>query len=199
MSQKNSAAIKMAFLESREVLQEFLDNPQNLEKTFSFGKKLVTCFKAENKVFSFGNGGSMCDARHFAEEFTGRYRKDRRPLPALAPLDSSHITCTANDYGFDKIFSRSVEAFGRAGDIVLAISTSGNSPNVIEAVKAAKKIGIFTFALLGKNGGKLKELADDFLIMPGKNSDRIQEMHIKFIHIVIEFVERELFPELYTY
>ena len=134
----------------------------------------------------------MCDAMHFAEELTGRFRNNRRSLPAVAIADASHITCTGNDYGFDAIFSRYVEGVGVKGDVLLGISTSGNSPNVINAVNSAKEKGMTTVSLLGKNGGKLKELVDLPIIVPAETSDRIQEVHIKIIHIVIEMTEKLL-------
>lgn len=148
-------------------------------------------------MFSCGNGGSHCDAMHFAEEFTGRYRKDRKPVGAMALGDASHVTCVSNDYGFEHIFSRQVEGLGRKGDMLLGLSTSGNSKNVILAFEAAKKKGIKTVALLGRDGGKLKDLADLAIVVPAETSDRIQEIHIKLIHTVIESVERQLFPENY--
>jgi D-sedoheptulose 7-phosphate isomerase len=134
---------------------------------------------------------------HFAEEFTGRYKKDRRPLGALALGDPSHTTCVSNDYGFKHVFARQLEGLGRSGDILVGLSTSGNSENVIRAFETAKNKGISTVGLLGRDGGKLKNMADLSIIIPAQTSDRIQEMHIKIIHIVIETVERELFPENY--
>jgi D-sedoheptulose 7-phosphate isomerase len=134
---------------------------------------------------------------HFAEELTGRYRKDRRPLGALALGDASHTTCVSNDYGFDHIFSRQILGLGQKNDVLLLLSTSGNSSNLLHAVEAAKSVGMKTVALLGRDGGKLKSLVDLCLIIPAETSDRIQEMHIKLIHTVIETVERELFPENY--
>ncbi|MBW6516323.1 MAG: SIS domain-containing protein, partial [Candidatus Cloacimonetes bacterium] len=142
-------------------------------------------------------GGSNCDAIHFAEEFTGRYRKDRQPLPVIAISDSSHITCVANDYGFSEVFARGVEAYGTEGDILIAISTSGNSENVIRAVEKAHNLGLFTIGLLGKDGGKMKELVDVELIVAGKTTDRIQEVHMIILHIIIEMTERILFPANY--
>jgi D-sedoheptulose 7-phosphate isomerase len=135
---------------------------------------------------------------HFAEEMTGRYRKDRRPLGALALGDPSHTTCVSNDYGFEFVFSRQVEGLGRKGDVLIGISTSGNSKNVILALEAAKNKGMKTVALLGKDGGKIKDIADFSIVVPGKTADRIQELHIKLLHIVIETVERALFPEHYS-
>jgi D-sedoheptulose 7-phosphate isomerase len=139
----------------------------------------------------------MCDSLHFAEELTGRYRKDRAPLPATGISEAGHITCIANDFGFEHIFSRFVEAWGQKGDTLLAISTSGNSANVIKAVEVAKAKGMKIVGLLGKDGGKLKSMVDVPLIIPCSITDRIQEVHIKCIHIFIEGIERELFPENY--
>jgi D-sedoheptulose 7-phosphate isomerase len=134
---------------------------------------------------------------HFAEELTGRYRKDRKPLGALALGDASHVTCVSNDYGFQYIFSRQIEGLARPGDALVGLSTSGNSENVVQAFLAAKAKGVKTIALLGKDGGKLKGMADLAIVIPAQTSDRIQEMHIKLIHTVIETVEREIFPENY--
>lgn len=189
---------KQCFSDAQEVLGQFYNNPENIEKCAQFSKILIDCYKNQGTVFSCGNGGSHCDAMHFAEEMTGRYRKDRRPLGALALGDPSHTTCVSNDYGFQYIFSRQVEALGRKGDVLIGISTSGNSENVIQAIQAAKSKGIKTIALLGKDGGKIKDMADHYIIVPGRTADRIQEMHIKLIHTVIETVERELFPEHYS-
>ena len=144
-----------------------------------------------------GNGGSMCDSMHFIEELTGRYRKDRDPICAISMGDPSHITCVANDYGYEHIFSRNVQAWGRPGDTLLAISTSGNSENVIKAVEMAKSKNMKVVGLLGKTGGKLKEMVDVPLIVDCPITDRIQEIHIKLIHIFIEGIEREIFPEHY--
>jgi D-sedoheptulose 7-phosphate isomerase len=134
---------------------------------------------------------------HFAEELTGRFRKDRKALGALALGDPSHTTCVANDFGFDHVFARQLEGLGRGGDLLVGISTSGNSKNVLLAVEAAKEKGIKTVALLGRDGGKLKELVDLAIVIPSQDSDRIQEMHIKIIHTVIETCERAIFPENY--
>ncbi|MGL5541951.1 MAG: D-sedoheptulose 7-phosphate isomerase, partial [Fusobacteriaceae bacterium] len=166
-------------------------------ETERVAKALAEVFNKGDKVLICGNGGSNCDAQHFAEEFTGRFRKERRPLPALAISDSSHITCVGNDYGFDYIFSKGVEAFGKPGDMFIGISTSGNSANVIKAVESAKKIGMKTVLLLGKDGGKLRGMCDYEFIVPGETSDRIQEIHMAILHIVIEGVERIMFPENY--
>jgi D-sedoheptulose 7-phosphate isomerase len=186
------------FQDAQKTLEQFRNDPNQIEKCAQFSKALIDTYKRGGTVFSCGNGGSHCDAMHFAEEMTGRYRKDRRPLGALALGDPSHVTCVSNDYGFKFIFSRQVEGLGRSGDTLIGISTSGNSENVIMAVEAAKKKGMKTIALLGKDGGKLREMVDLAIVVPAATADRIQEMHIKLIHTVIETVEREIFPENYT-
>lgn len=179
------------------LLENFIKEEEERRETERTAVELAKIFEAGNKVLICGNGGSNCDALHFAEEFTGRFRGDRRALPAIAISESSHITCVGNDYGFDYIFSRGVEAYGKAGDMFIGISTSGNSPNVIKAVEAAKKIGMKTCVLLGKDGGKLKGMCDFEFIVPGKTSDRVQEIHMMILHIIIEGVERIMFPENY--
>lgn len=186
------------FQDAQSTLEKFSKDPKQLEKCAQFSKMLIETYKNGGTLFTCGNGGSHCDAMHFAEEMTGRYRKDRRPLGALALGDASHVTCVSNDYGFKHIFSRQVEGLGRKGDLLVGLSTSGNSENVIMAVEAAKAKGMKTICLLGKDGGKLKDMADLSIIIPAQTSDRIQEMHIKLIHTVIETVEREIFPENYA-
>lgn len=185
------------FQEAEKTLHQFWNDPSQVEKCVKFSQILIEAYKKGATVFSCGNGGSHCDAMHFAEELTGRYRKDRRPLGALALGDASHVTCVSNDYGFEFIFSRQVEGLGRAGDVLIGISTSGNSKNVINAIESAKKKGMKTIALLGRDGGQIKGMVDLALVVPAQTSDRIQEMHIKIIHTVIETVEREIFPENY--
>ena len=191
----------MNLLESYKIelalLENFIKEEEEKRETEKVAKELADVFTKGNKVLICGNGGSNCDALHFAEEFTGRFRGDRKALPAIAISDSSHITCVGNDYGFDYIFSRGVEAYGKEGDMFFGISTSGNSPNVIKAVEAAKKFGMKTCVLLGKDGGKLKGMCDYEFIIPGKTSDRIQEIHMMILHIIIEGVERIMFPENY--
>lgn len=180
-----------------ELLRNFIEQEEKEETTEKVAKDLAEVFTNGNKVLICGNGGSNCDALHFAEEFTGRFRKERRALPAIAISDSSHITCVGNDYGFDYIFSKGVEAYGKEGDMFIGISTSGNSGNVIKAVEKAKELRMKTVALLGKDGGKLKGMCDYEFIIPGETSDRIQEIHMMILHIVIEGVERIMFPENY--
>jgi D-sedoheptulose 7-phosphate isomerase len=154
---------------------------------------LAERFAAGSKVLICGNGGSSCDAMHFAEELTGRFRADRPPLAAIACTDIGHITCTANDYGFEHIFSRWVQALGRRGDTLIVLSTSGNSPNMLRAAEAGKALGLRTVALLGKDGGKLAPLCDQSIIVPGDTSDRIQELHMLILHSLVEGVERIMF------
>lgn len=189
--------IKSSLLEAHSILTQFIENEQNINQIKAAIDLFVTSFKNKGRVFSCGNGGSMCDSLHFAEELTGRYRKDRAPLPATGISEAGHITCVANDFGFDHIFSRFVEAWGQSGDTLLAISTSGNSNNVIKAVETAKSKGMKVVGLLGKDGGKLKSIVDVPIIISHPITDRIQEVHIKCIHIFIEGIERELFPENY--
>lgn len=186
-----------SLLDAQKTLNAFIENKDNSEKINSAISLMVESFKNNGRAFSCGNGGSMCDAMHFAEELTGRFRKERKPLAAMAINDPSHLTCVSNDYGYDVVFSRYVEAWGNKGDILLAISTSGNSPNVLLAVEAAKKKGMKVVGLLGKGGGKLKDMVDVALVVDSSVSDRIQEIHIKCIHIFIEGIERSLFPENY--
>ncbi len=190
--------IQSSLREAQDVLALFLADKDLLGKVDEFVELLTKTFYSGNKIYSAGNGGSHCDAMHFAEEWTGRYRKDRKPLPALAFADPSHMSCVSNDFGFEHIFERMVEAFGGKDDIFLGITTSGNSPNILLAAEAAKKKGMKVVGLLGKDGGKMKMLCDIPIIVPGKTTDRIQELHIKIIHIVIECTERKLFPELYV-
>ncbi len=185
--------IRQNFTEAHTLLTQFISDPNNFSAIEEAGKLLVTAFKSGNKVLSCGNGGSLCDAMHFAEELSGRFRDDRKPLPAIAISDPSHITCTGNDYGFEKIFSRYVEAVGNKGDVLLAISTSGNSKNVVEAVHSARKKEMKMIGLLGKDGGALLDLCDVSVVVPfSKYADRAQEIHIKVIHSLIHYVEQSI-------
>ena len=188
---------KNAFKEAQLTLNQFMDDPAQLQRCVQFTEMILKTVRSGGNLFSCGNGGSHCDAMHFAEEFTGRYRKDRKPVGALALGNAPHVTCVANDYGFEHIFSREVGGLGRKGDLLIGLSTSGNSQNVVNAFAQAKEMGIQTVGLLGRNGGKLNEMADLAIVIPAETSDRIQEMHIKLLHTVIESVERELFPENY--
>ena len=189
--------IQSSLLEAQKTLNTFIEDPKNVALIDQAVNTFAGSFKNNGRVFSCGNGGSMCDSLHFAEELTGRYRKNRAPLPATGISEAGHITCIANDFGFEFIFSRFVEAWGQKGDVLLAISTSGNSANVIKAVEVAKAKGMKVVGLLGKDGGKLKEMVDVALVIDSPITDRIQEVHIKCIHIFIEGIERQLFPENY--
>jgi D-sedoheptulose 7-phosphate isomerase len=177
--------------ESRLVFEKFLNDPAMIEKIETAALTIGNAVNNGNKIITCGNGGSHCDAMHFAEEMTGKFRNDRKPLPAIAISDPSHITCVGNDFGFSQVFSRFVESLGKNGDILLAISTSGDSENILQAAYTAQKKGMHVIALLGRDGGRLAGLADQSIIVPHFGfSDRIQEIHIKIIHILIYLVER---------
>jgi D-sedoheptulose 7-phosphate isomerase len=187
--------IKSHFIEASEVLNNFISDENNFKRIEDAGNLIVNCIKNGGKVISCGNGGSMSDAMHFAEELTGSFRDKRKAIPAIAISDPSHITCTANDFGFDYVFSRYVEALGNNNDVLFAISTSGNSKNVIEAINAAKQKGMKVIALTGKDGGKIKDICDIELRVPHQGySDRVQEIHIKIIHSLIDYIETNLIP-----
>ncbi|MBA2779319.1 D-sedoheptulose 7-phosphate isomerase [Halomonas kenyensis] len=184
--------------EARAALDALLKDKKTLRTIAAAGQQLSDTFRRGGRVFSCGNGGSMCDAMHFAEELSGRYRLHRKGLPAAAISDPSHLSCVGNDYGYDRVFARYLEAHGREDDCLLAISTSGTSANVLAAAEHAKRHGIHVIALTGRKGSVLGDLADIELCTPaGQYADRVQELHIKVIHILIELVERELFPENY--
>lgn len=185
--------IKAEFEAAAAVLDAFLNDEAQLARIADAARLLADAFDRGGKALSCGNGGSHCDAMHFAEELTGRFRDDRKGFPAIAISDVSHISCVGNDFGFDFIFSRYVEAVGRPGDVLLAISTSGNSKNVIRALSAAKQLGMKTIALTGKDGGAIARegLADIEIRVPHAGyADRIQEIHIKVIHTLILLVEK---------
>ncbi|OFZ45978.1 MAG: phosphoheptose isomerase [Bdellovibrionales bacterium RIFOXYB1_FULL_37_110] len=190
--------VQTAFLQAQKTLEDFVGVPDNIDLISRSVNILVETLKRNGTIYSCGNGGSMCDAAHFAEELTGYFRKKRPPLRALAINDPSYISCVSNDLGYEFIFSRFLESFGKSGDTLIALSTSGNSLNVINATETAKKNGIKVIGLLGKDGGKLKKLVDIPIIVPAHSSDRIQEVHIKIIHILVEGIERSLYPENYT-
>ncbi len=189
--------MRNSYFTAFETVKNFVEDERNIEKTAEVAEALAEAYRNGKKSLIAGNGGSNCDAMHFAEEFTGRFRKDRRALPSLSISDSSHITCVGNDYGFNFIFAKGVEAFGKEGDFFFGISTSGNSQNIIEAIKVAKEKGLKTVGILGKDGGKLKGICDYEFIVQGETTDRIQEVHMMILHIIIEGVERILFPENY--
>ncbi|HOA28679.1 MAG TPA: D-sedoheptulose 7-phosphate isomerase [Candidatus Cloacimonadota bacterium] len=185
--------IRDALNTALRTLQSFVASDDHIQTMEEIAALITECYRNHGQVIIFGNGGSMCDAMHFAEELTGRFRQDRPPLPAIAISDPSHITCVGNDYGFDEIFARGVQAYGKPNDVAIGISTSGNSENILRALDRAISMGLKTVALLGKDGGKLKGLCDMELIIPGETSDRIQEVHMAILHILIEKIEKDLF------
>jgi D-sedoheptulose 7-phosphate isomerase len=171
-----------------------LKQPEAIEFIEKSSKILADCFRRGNKLLVCGNGGSLCDAMHFAEEFTGYYREKRPALPAIALSDPGHLSCISNDLGYEYVFSRAIEAYGKAGDVLAVLTTSGNSPNLFPAIKIAKERGLKTIAFLGKTGGKLKGEADlEWIVSGFRWSDRIQEAHMTAIHIIIEQVEKLVF------
>lgn len=185
--------IRSELNEAAKVLQEFINDPQNLLNIESAARLIADSFRQQGKVLSCGNGGSHCDAMHFAEELTGRYRENRPGYAGIAISDPSHLSCVSNDFGYEFVFSRYVEAVGREGDVLLGISTSGNSGNILRAIEAAKSKGIKTIALTGKDGGKMAGLADVEIRVPHFGyADRIQEVHIKIIHLLIQLIEKEM-------
>lgn len=189
----NLSLIQDELLEAQSVLSAFLADQQNLQNIENAASLLATSFKNEGKVLACGNGGSHCDAMHFAEELTGRYREHRPSYPAIAISDASHISCVGNDYGFDEIFARYLEGVGRRGDVLFCLSTSGNSANILKAISVAKNKGIKVIALTGKDGGKMAGLADVEIRVPHFGfADRIQEVHIKIIHILILLIEKKM-------
>ncbi|WP_286756280.1 MULTISPECIES: D-sedoheptulose 7-phosphate isomerase [Roseivirga] len=188
---ENQELIVNELKEAAKVLDQFLSNSTNIEAIETAAQLMADAVLEEGKIFSCGNGGSHCDAMHFAEELTGRYREDRKALPAIAISDPSHISCVSNDFGYDAIFSRYIEGLGKPGDVLLAISTSGNSNNILRAAAMAKQKKMKIVALTGKNGGELAELADVEIRVPHFGyADRIQEVHIKVIHIIIQLIEK---------
>jgi len=193
MSTGASGLILSALEEAAAGLERLRHDSTALAAIEAAGSLLTRAFLAGNRAYSCGNGGSMCDAMHFAEELTGRFRRNRRPLAALAISDPGHLTCTANDFGYQEIFARFVQAHGRAGDVLLAISTSGASANVLAAAEAARASSMHVIALTGKAGSPLARLAQVEVCTPaGRFADRVQELHIKVIHVLIELVEHGL-------
>ena len=189
----NLTMIKDELLEAEKVLQAFIADPQNLQHIEQAATLLAESFKKDGKVLACGNGGSHCDAMHFAEELTGRYREHRPSYPAIAISDPRHLSCVGNDYGYNFVFSRYLEGVGRAGDVLFCLSTSGNSANILEAINTAKEKGISVIALTGKDGGKMAGLADVEIRVPHFGfADRIQEVHIKIIHILIYLIEQKM-------
>ena len=187
-------ALLHSLQESMQALEQ-LKQPQSVAFIEECADLLAETFNKGGKLIIAGNGGSLCDAAHFAEELTGYFRGKRKALPAIALSEAGHLTCVGNDLGFDFVFSRGIEALGKEGDVFVGLTTSGNSPNIVNAFEAAKKKGMKTVAFLGKGGGKLKGAADLELIIDGfRYSDRIQEAHMTAIHIIIEMMELILFP-----
>ncbi len=179
--------------QAAEVLQDFISNKENLKRIESAANMIADSIKQGGKIISCGNGGSHCDAMHFAEELTGRYRDNRRALPAICVSDPSHLSCVSNDFGYEFVFSRYLEALGNKGDVLVGISTSGSSANIIRAAQTAKERGMKVIILSGKDGGKLAPLADIELRVPHFGyADRIQEIHIKIIHVLILLIEKEI-------
>jgi D-sedoheptulose 7-phosphate isomerase len=181
--------VRKSLQDARAALDAALAAPETAARISALIGLLVECFRAGGKVLICGNGGSACDAAHFAEELTGRFRADRPALPAIACVEPGHLTCVGNDYGFDQVFSRWVEALGKPGDVLILLSTSGNSPNIARAAAAGREHGLTTVALLGKDGGRLRGMCDSELIVPGATSDRIQELHMLILHVLVEGVE----------
>ncbi|WP_025519074.1 D-sedoheptulose 7-phosphate isomerase [Vibrio parahaemolyticus] len=185
--------IRSELNEAAEVLNKFLSDDHNIAQIEAAAKMIADSFKQDGKVLSCGNGGSHCDAMHFAEELTGRYRDNRPGYAGIAISDPSYLSCVSNDFGYDFVFSRYVEAVGRKGDVLFGLSTSGNSGNILKAIEAAKAKGMKTVALTGKDGGKMAGLADVEIRVPHFGyADRIQEVHIKIIHIIIQLIEKEM-------
>lgn len=182
--------IRFHFTEANKTLEKFLSKEKNFQNIYAAGNFMLAALLNGNKIISCGNGGSMCDAMHLAEELNGKFRDDRKPYAALAISDPAYITCVANDYGFDKVFSRFIISNGKKDDVLVAISTSGNSKNVVNAAKAAREKGMIVIGLTGKDGGALAPLCNVEIRAPlTKYADRAQEIHIKVIHSLIDFIE----------
>lgn len=192
------ANVLAALNDARDALDALISNEKTLDAVVAAANLMADAVEGDGKVMSCGNGGSLCDAMHFAEEMTGRYRSDRRPYAALAISDVSHMACVGNDYGYEDVFSRYVEAHGRRGDVLLAITTSGTSRNVLKAAEVARRKGVKVVTLTGRDATPVTELADVAIVTPaGRWADRVQELHIKCIHILIELIERRLDKQNY--
>lgn len=190
--------IESSLREAGRALDNLMSSKETLFQIVSAAGMLIETLENGRRIFSCGNGGSMCDAMHFAEELTGRYRKNRKGYPAVAISDPSHLTCVANDFGYDAVFSRYIESHGMRGDSLVAISTSGTSPTVINAAKAAASVGMKVVGLTGRTDSELSNVSDVCIYTPGgRFADRVQELHIKVLHIFIEMIERHFHPELY--
>ena len=185
--------IQDSLAQAHEELERFMSDQDTVPSIEKAAEVMSGCLSSGGKIISCGNGGSLCDATHFAEELTGRFRNDRRPLPAMAINDPAYLTCVGNDYSFDVVFSRWIEAFGRSNDVLLAISTSGSSRNILKAAETANSLGMKVIALTSQKGKSLEDLVDVTIAAPdASHSDRIQEIHIKVIHILIEAIESVL-------
>lgn len=192
------ANVLAALNDARDALDALISNEKTIEAVVAAAGLMADAVEGDGKVMSCGNGGSLCDAMHFAEEMTGRYRSNRRPYAALAISDASHMACVGNDYGYEEVFSRYVEAHGRKGDVLLAITTSGTSRNIVKAAEVARRKGVKVVALTGRDETPITELADVSVVTPaGRWADRVQELHIKCIHILIELIERRLDKQNY--
>ncbi|GAA6140067.1 D-sedoheptulose 7-phosphate isomerase [Arenicella sp. 4NH20-0111] len=190
--------IRSSLTEAQSALENLLSNEQQLGNIEQAAQLLVHALENGKTIFSCGNGGSMCDAMHFAEELTGRYRKNRKGHAAVSISDPSHISCVANDFGYEYIFSRYIESHASEGDVLLGISTSGTSKNVIQAAKVAKELGVHSIILSGREAQELESLAKVYICTKGGDfADRVQELHIKILHIFIELIERSFHPENY--
>ncbi|QBJ78010.1 D-sedoheptulose 7-phosphate isomerase [Aquitalea sp. USM4] len=190
--------IQSSLTEAQTALNNLLANPEALASIEAAAQQLIASLAAGGRIFSCGNGGSMCDAMHFAEELTGRYRNNRRGMAAIAISDPSHMSCVANDFGYEHVFSRYLESHGRAGDVLIGISTSGNSQTIVNAATVARELGMKVIILTGRATTRLEPLADVYVNTPGgQYADRVQELHIKVLHILIELVERHFCPENY--
>ena len=192
--------VKAALLDAQKALEALLANEEALNAIDAAGQLMADTIAAGGKILSCGNGGSLCDSMHFAEEMTGRYRLNRPGFAAIAISDPSHMSCVGNDYGYEEVFARYTQAVGRPGDVLLAITTSGTSKNILKAVEAAKANGMKVVGMTGRAGSPLAEMADIAIVTPSGSAyaDRVQELHIKAIHIMIELVERRLAPENYA-
>ncbi len=191
--------VKSALTEAQSALAALIENEATLESIAQAAQAIAESQRQGGAVYSCGNGGSLCDAMHFAEEMTGRYRQNRKPYRAAAISDVSHMACVGNDYGYEHVFSRWIEAMGTEKDVLVAITTSGTSKNIVAAAKAAKAKGMTVVALTGKAGSPITDEADIAVVTPaGRWADRVQELHIKVIHILIELIERELDAQNYN-
>lgn len=190
--------VESSLREAQAALTNLLSDNDALTSIQRAAGLLINAFEKKGRVYSCGNGGSMCDAMHFAEELTGRYRRDRAALAAAAISDPGHMSCVGNDLGYEQVFSRYIEAHGRTGDCLLALSTSGTSKNILSAARTAKSLGLDVIVLTGKRSAELEALSDVYICTPaGAYADRVQELHIKVLHILIELVERHFFPANY--